>query len=142
MHKFPVRKRLAGAMALAGTSMACGAVALHFLWPAPAAEAAASVPIAHSNGQIVAQPVAAANTVAIHNLSFGPTTLTVPSGTKVVWTNQDNIPHTVTSETDPKELKSPPLQAGSTFSFIFDKPGTYRYFCSIHPHMHGTIAVQ
>jgi plastocyanin len=89
------------------------------------------------------QPAAAtANEVVINNFSFGPAALTVPVGTKVVWTNDDADPHTVTSETDPKLLKSPPLDTGESFAFTFDKPGTYRYFCSLHPHMRGTIVVQ
>ena len=90
----------------------------------------------------VTKTVAAANEVVIDDFRFGPTVLTVPVGTKVVWTNDDSDPHTVTSETDPKLLKSPPLDTGDSFAFTFDKPGTYRYFCSIHPHMQGIIVVQ
>jgi plastocyanin len=80
--------------------------------------------------------------VAIDNFSFGPGTLTVAPGTTVVWTNDDPDPHTIVSATDPKVLKSPPLDTGDSFSFTFDKPGTYRYFCSVHPRMQGTVVVQ
>jgi plastocyanin len=90
----------------------------------------------------VRKTVAAANLVVIDDFRFGPAQLTVPVGTKVTWTNDDSDPHTVTSETDPKLLKSPPLDTGDSFAFTFDKPGTYRYFCSIHPHMQGIIVVQ
>lgn len=90
----------------------------------------------------VRQAKAAANEVIIDDFRFGPTELTVPVGTKVVWTNDDSDAHTVTSEADPKLLKSPPLDTGDSFAFTFDKPGTYRYFCSIHPRMQGTIVVQ
>ena len=84
----------------------------------------------------------AANEVVIDDFNFGPTELTVPVGTKVVWTNDDSDPHTVMSAADPKLLKSPPLDTGDLFAFTFDKPGTYRYFCSIHPRMQGTIIVR
>lgn len=80
--------------------------------------------------------------VKIDKFKFGPATLRVPVGTKVVWTNDDEDPHTVTSAADPQLLTSPPLDTGQSFSFTFDKPGTYRYFCSIHPHMLGTVIVE
>jgi len=80
--------------------------------------------------------------VVIDDFRFGPAVLTVAVGTKVTWTNDDSDPHTVTSAAEPKVIKSPPLDTGDSFAFTFDKPGTYRYFCSIHPHMQGTIVVQ
>jgi plastocyanin len=97
----------------------------------------------HAAAPTAAKPVAAAgNQVVIDDFAFGPATLTVAVGTKVVWTNDDADPHTVTSEADPKLFKSPALDTGDTFAFTFDKPGTYRYFCSIHPHMQGIVVVQ
>jgi plastocyanin len=96
----------------------------------------------------MAEPIAAnlvataANQVANDKFSFGPATLNVAVGTKVIWTNDDADPHTVTSATDPKLLKSPALDTGDSFAFTFDKPGTYRYFCSLHPHMQAIIVVQ
>jgi plastocyanin len=80
--------------------------------------------------------------VAIDNFTFGPATLTVPVGTTVVWTNRDDIPHTVTSDQSPPLFRSKPLDTGDTFSNTFDKPGTYGYFCSLHPHMQGTVIVK
>jgi plastocyanin len=85
---------------------------------------------------------AAVQEVKIDKFKFGPATLRVPVGTKVVWTNDDEDPHTVTSAADPRLLMSPALDTGQSFSFTFDKPGTYRYFCSIHPHMLGTVIVE
>jgi plastocyanin len=79
-------------------------------------------------------------TVKIGNFTFGPQELTVKSGTKVVWTNEDDIPHTVTSST--LAFKSKALDTDDSFSFTFTTPGTYKYFCSLHPHMTGTIVVQ
>lgn len=80
--------------------------------------------------------------VVIREFRFEPQSLTVAAGATVIWTNRDDDPHTVTSADDPKLLGSPPLDTGETFRFRFDKPGTYRYFCSIHPHMQGTIIVR
>lgn len=80
--------------------------------------------------------------VTIDNFTFSPQLLTVPAGTKVTWTNRDDIPHTVTDADDQKEFRSPPLDTGDTFSHIFAAAGTYRYFCSLHPHMEGTVVVK
>ena len=83
-----------------------------------------------------APQVAAAEpgTVTIDNFAFAPATMTVASGTKIVWNNKDEEPHTVMSADGGMTFKSPAL--------TFDKPGTYKYFCSIHPHMVGTIVVK
>jgi len=78
--------------------------------------------------------------VKIDNFSFGRTTLTVPAGTKVTWTNGDDVPHTVVS-TD-NVFKGPALDTDQTFSYTFTKPGTYSYYCSIHPKMTGKVVVQ
>ena len=60
----------------------------------------------------------------------------------MTWTNDDDDLHTIVSETDPKLFKSPALDTGDAYSFTFDKPGTYRYFCSLHPHMQGVVVVK
>jgi plastocyanin len=80
--------------------------------------------------------------VKIDNFSFGPATLTVAVGTTVTWTNRDDIPHTVVSTDDPKAFKSKALDTDDKFSFTFAKPGTYPYFCSLHPKMTAKIVVQ
>ena len=80
--------------------------------------------------------------VTIDNFTFAPATITVPAGTRVVWTNRDDIPHTVTSADDPKVMKSKPLDTDDSFAFTFAHPGTYRYFCSLHPHMEGSVIVR
>jgi len=81
-------------------------------------------------------------TVNIDNFSFGPAEIVVPAGTKVTWTNRDDIPHTVTDAATPREFKSPPLDTGDTFTHVFGLPGTYHYFCSLHPHMQATVVVK
>ncbi len=89
-----------------------------------------------------AQVATAPDQIEIDNFNFAPAMLTVTAGTKVTWTNHDDIPHTVVSGDDPRLFKSPPLDTDDAYSFIFDKPGTYTYFCSIHPKMVGTIIVK
>jgi len=79
--------------------------------------------------------------VTIDNFSFAPATLTVPAGTEVTWVNHDDIPHTVVSE-DKATFKSRALDTDEKFSFTFAKPGTYTYFCSIHPKMMAKVVVQ
>jgi plastocyanin len=81
-----------------------------------------------------------ATNVRIDNFSFGPVELTVPVGTTVVWTNHDDIPHTVVSVD--KVFKSKVLDTDETFSFTFTSAGTYPYFCSIHPKMTGKVLVR
>jgi len=84
------------------------------------------------------QPKTAA--VKIDNFTFGPAELTVAAGTTVTWTNRDDIPHTVVSTE--KVFKSKVLDTDESFSFTFDKAGTYPYYCSIHPKMTGKVVVQ
>lgn len=89
---------------------------------------------------VSAQQAAAAPAVTIDNFSFGPPTLTVATGTTVIWTNRDDIPHTVVSTEG--AFKSKAVDTDEKFSYTFAKPGTYSYFCSIHPKMTGKVVVQ
>jgi plastocyanin len=82
----------------------------------------------------------AASVLKIENFAFMPKSVTVKAGTTITWTNQDDETHTVTSTT--KEFKSKALSAGDKFTFTFTTPGTYKYFCSLHPFMTGTIVVE
>jgi plastocyanin len=79
--------------------------------------------------------------IKIDNFSFGPANVTVPVGSAVTWTNNDDVPHVVTSD-DTKLFKSKALDTDDRFSFTFTKPGTYNYYCAIHPKMTGKIVVQ
>jgi plastocyanin len=81
----------------------------------------------------------APNLVTIGNFTFTPQVLTVRQGATVTWVNGDDIPHTVVA-TD-QTFRSKPLDSDGRFSFTFAKPGTYAYFCSIHPRMTGKIVV-
>ena len=68
--------------------------------------------------------------VNIKDLLFGPKALKVKVGTKVTWTNQEAVPHTV--DADDGGFSSGNLTQGQSFSFTFSKPGTYRYYCAYH----------
>lgn len=92
-----------------------------------------------STGQATGQPAGKAE-VKIDNFSFGPETLTVSVGTTVIWTNRDDIPHTVVSTEG--VFKSKVRDTDETFSYTFSKAGTYPYYCSVHPKMTGKIVVQ
>ncbi len=78
--------------------------------------------------------------VAIDNFVFGPDRLTIKAGTTVTWTNRDDIPHTVASKD--RLFKSRVMDTDESYSFTFTTPGEYSYFCSLHPHMTGTIVVE
>jgi plastocyanin len=82
-----------------------------------------------------AAPVA----VAIDNFTFNPQKLTVKAGTTVTWTKNDDIPHAVAAVN--KQFRSKTLDTDNSYSFTFTTPGSYEYFCSLHPHMTGTIVV-
>jgi len=86
------------------------------------------------------KPSAATAAVKIDNFVFGPQTLTVPVGTTVTWTNNDDIPHTSVSTEG--VFKSKVLDTDEKFSYTFTKAGTYPYYCTIHPKMTGRVVVQ
>ena len=79
-------------------------------------------------------------TVYIKDFMFTPMTLTVPVGTTVTWQNLDEEPHTIRSVDE--QVKTGALDQNERYSFRFDQPGTYKYVCSIHPSMVGTIVVK
>jgi amicyanin len=87
-----------------------------------------------------AAAAAGAAEVKVDNFSFSPATLTVAAGTTVTWTNRDDIPHNVVSTE--KVFKSKVMDTDEKFSYTFTKAGSYAYFCSIHPHMTGTVVVK
>jgi plastocyanin len=78
--------------------------------------------------------------VVIKDFMFSPVAVTVKAGSRVTWTNKDDEPHNVVS--DSGTFRSSAMDTDENFSFKFDKPGTYRFVCSIHPRMVGTITVE
>jgi plastocyanin len=81
-----------------------------------------------------------ANRIVVKDFMFTPNNLTIKAGSSVTWSNQDDEPHTVVS--DAGLFRSGAIDTNESFSFKFDKPGTYHFTCSIHPRMVGTIVVQ
>jgi plastocyanin len=90
---------------------------------------------------LIAVPAAqaAGMAISIDNFTFSPQRLVVTVGTTLTWTNRDDIPHTVVASG--KEFRSKVLDTDDTFTFTFTTPGSYEYFCSLHPHMTGMIVV-
>jgi plastocyanin len=85
-----------------------------------------------------AAPAAAPVAVGIHDYAFAPTTLTVPAGTTVTWTNHDGTDHTVTGA----GLKSRSFGKDGSYSYAFTKTGSFAYVCSLHPQMKGVVVVR
>ena len=98
------------------------------------------VVLAWAGGSGAAATPDPATVVIAKDFMFGPASLTVKAGATVTWTNRDDEPHTVVSDT--ALFRSGAMDTNESFSFKFDKPGTYHYACSIHPRMVGTIVVQ
>ena len=90
---------------------------------------------------VTVRPSRAADTeVGIDNFVYNPQQIRVKAGSTVTWVNHDDIPHTVTSKTG--VFKSKALDTDDKFSFTFATPGSFPYFCALHPHMTGTIVVE
>src|ERR1700758_1315636 len=88
-----------------------------------------------------AQGFAADLAVSIHNFTFAPQTLTVKAGSTVTWNNKDDTVHGIASDNNALP-KSKALDTDDIYAFTFTTPGTYKYFCYVHPYMKGTIVVQ
>lgn len=115
-------KTIRGALVAAALGAACGPLVAPFVLPAWAQSKPASG-------------------ISIDNFTFSPAKLTVKAGTTVTWTNRDDIPHGIASANN-AFARGPAMDTDGNFSFTFTTPGTYQYFCYIHPHMVGTIVVE
>jgi len=80
------------------------------------------------------------NKIEIKDFAFNPQTITVKSGEKITWINRDEEPHTVVS-VGKQFKKSSALDTDQAYTIVAGAPGTYSYFCSVHPKMTGTIVV-
>ena len=106
---------------------ACGGSSGAMVMPAGGGPAPASNVPAHTDH------------VQITNFAFAPAAITVVAGATVTWTNEDTTQHDVFAP--PVGLKSSVLNQNDSYAHTFSSPGTYRYICSIHPFMHGTVVV-
>jgi plastocyanin len=95
---------------------------------------AAAAPVARSTAN-------AARTVSISNFTFAPAAVTVQAGQELTWMNDDDAPHTVLGSDPGSPLRSAALDTGDKYSVTLSRPGTYKYFCSLHPHMTGVVTV-
>ncbi|MEU1804250.1 cupredoxin family copper-binding protein [Streptomyces sp. NPDC019937] len=140
--RFGNRALLAGGLAAAGSAVLClgliqSAASGTTAAPAPAAAQQAAQPVAAAQ-----QPAAAADyKVDIKDMKFGSAKLTVHVGDTVQWTNSDEAPHTVTTTKGPKKFDSGTLNKGDSWSYTFTTPGTYEYYCAVHPDMTASITV-
>jgi len=78
--------------------------------------------------------------VRIDNFTFTPQEITITRGSTLTWVNDDDIPHTIAATN--KAFRSKAMDTEQKFSFTFTQPGTYEYFCSLHPHMQGKVIVK
>ena len=103
--------------------------------------ACAALALALPAGFVASSAVRAddANQVVIKTFKYGPKDITVPVGTTVTWLNKDNEVHTVVSKD--KKFRSSALDTDDSFTFTFTEPGTYAFFCSLHPQMTGSVTV-
>lgn len=96
-----------------------------------------------SSGSSSSQSSQAVSTdaVTIQNFAFSPASITVKKGSTVTWTNNDATGHTVTESDGQTGPASQLLSNGQKYSFTFNQTGTFRYHCTIHSEMTGTVTV-
>jgi plastocyanin len=111
------------------------AVAVTIAAPVVANDANTPVQVAMKHSKM------AAAAVTISNFKFTPPTITIAAGSAVNWTNNGPSAHTTTSLASPPVWDSGTLAKGKSYSHTFATPGTYKYHCSIHPSMTGTVVV-
>lgn len=90
---------------------------------------------------LTTQAEAATQQVMMQNYAYGPASLTVRVGDTVTWMQHDQAPHDVVTTSAPVAFRSPQLSSGQSWSYTFTKPGTYSYYCSVHPDMRASVTV-
>ena len=110
--------------------------------PAPTADAGHAAPHAPAPARGADAEPEVPGQVVIDNFTFRPARLVVAAGTRVTWVNRDDLPHTATSSTRPRLFDSGTLDTDEQFAHVFTAPGTYDYFCALHPRMTGQIIVK
>ncbi|ONI82223.1 hypothetical protein ALI22I_39510 [Saccharothrix sp. ALI-22-I] len=94
-----------------------------------------------ASAQAVAAAGAQGHQIPIAQYAYQPAEMTMRVGETVTWINQDTAPHDVVTTSGPAVLKSPLLEQGQSWSFTFTVPGTYQYYCSVHPDMRASITI-
>ena len=141
-HRFarwlPIAIGLVSAAFVAACSSPAAANVATAVLPTPVPPAALATLAPPKPAPQAAAPGAPA--VAIENFNYVAADLTVKAGTTVVWTNHDDVEHTVTASDN--SFSSPSIATEGQFSHTFDTPGSYSYFCAIHPFMTAKVIVQ
>jgi plastocyanin len=78
--------------------------------------------------------------VSIFDFRYSPGNVSVPRGAEVTWVNDDKAQHTATERSSQWDTGA--LSEGESRAVTFTRPGTYSYYCTIHPYMEGTITVR
>ena len=135
---YPLQKTCAVALLLCLLAITAAGCATRTDKEGGTASAASSSPDAPA----ASQPAEVPNQVTIDNFSFKPPQMTVSAGTRVTWVNHDDVPHTATSTVKPRLFDSGTLDTDDRFEHVFTTPGTYDYYCALHPKMTGQIIVK
>ncbi|MBS0514908.1 MAG: cupredoxin family copper-binding protein [Proteobacteria bacterium] len=96
--------------------------------------------IAFATPSLLATPTPATPTIDITKFTYAPKEITVAPGTRIVWTNRDEVPHTVTAKD--KSVDSKAMDTGDKFEYTFTQEGDFEYFCVVHPFMTGVVHVR
>ncbi len=102
---------------------------------------AAVLPVAMSDGLRDGGTANDVAMVTILEFSYQPASLAIAVGQRVIWTNADEVPHSVVHAAHPHEFKSRVLFHGERFSHRFETPGRYHYVCGVYRRMQGVIVV-
>lgn len=134
-----MRNRTLAAAALAVlVAVALGGAACYGQAPAPGGTAPGGAGGTAPGGSTTGGTAPGGPAVTIQDFAFNPPALEVKAGDTVTWTNKDSVPHTVAGDA----FQSGELATGGTYTFTFDKAGTYSYKCGIHPTMTATVVVK
>jgi amicyanin len=95
------------------------------------------------NSDKTANDAVATNEVEIEDYAFKPEIIKVKVGTTVTWTNKDSVEHNIVADEQSDDAPNGPLlNKGESYSFTFEKTGTYGYHCDPHPYMKATVIVE
>lgn len=104
-----------------------------------------TTPSTSSSSNMATQPTStnavATDKVSIAAMAFTPSDITIAKGTMVTWTNNDNVSHTVTKDNPDTGPDSSALTPGAVYRFTYNQVGVFKYHCSIHPQMMGSVTV-
>jgi len=122
-------------------ALACAALVAAGCGSSNSKSTTSSQPAAPASNGGTAAPAGGGVTIKMQNITFNPKSKTVKVGQKVTWTNEDDVPHNVTTTGGAAKFASKDFGKGGTYSFTPTKPGTIQYTCTLHPGMDATLTV-